>query len=193
MADLTLDPATTALVAIDLQHGIVNLETVPHKAADVVAHAAKIAKALRGKGGFCAFVRVTNAPDGADALKAATDVVPPPAPPRPSYWAELVPELGIKDGIDVIVTKRQWGAFYGTDLELHLRRRGIKTILLLGIATNIGVESTARDAFERGFDQIFVEDACAALSADAHKASIGLFGRIGRVRSTEQVLDALDA
>ena len=192
MADLILDPATTALVAIDLQHGIVNLETVPHPSADVVAKAAKIAKALRSKGGFCVFVRVTNAADGADALKPVTDIVPPPAPPRPSYWAELVPKLGIKDD-DVIVTKRQWGAFYGTDLELHLRRRGIRTIILLGISTNIGVESTARDAFERGFDQIFVEDACSALNADAHKASIGLFGRIGRVRSTEQVLDALDA
>lgn len=192
MADLTLDPATTALVAVDLQHGIVNMDTVPYKSADVVANAARIAKALREKGGFCAFVRVTNAADGADALKPVADVVPPPAPPRPTYWAELVPALGIKDD-DVVITKRQWGAFYGTDLELHLRRRGIRTIILLGIATNIGVESTARDAYERGFDQVVVEDGCAALNADAHKASIGLFGRIARVRSTEQVLDALGA
>lgn len=190
MADLTLDPATTALVAIDLQHGIVNLETVPHAANDVVANAARIAKALRLKGGLCVFVRVTNGADGGDALKPTTDVVPPPAPPRPTYWAELVPGLGLKDQ-DVVVTKRQWGAFYGTDLELHLRRRGIRTVILLGIATNIGVESTARDCYERGFDQIFVEDGCAALNAEAHKSSIGLFGRIGRVRSTEQVLDAL--
>lgn len=192
MADLTIDPATTALVAIDLQHGIVNLATAPYKSADVVANTARIAKALRLKGGLCAFVRVTNSADGGDALKPVADVTPPPAPPRPSYWAELVPPLGIKDD-DLIVTKRQWGAFYGTDLDLHLRRRGIRTIILVGISTNIGVESTARDAYERGFDQIFVEDACAALNADAHKTSIGLFGRIGRVRSTEQVLDALDA
>lgn len=192
MADLSLDPYTTALIAIDLQHGIVGLDTVPHKAPQIVTNAARIAKALRAKGGFCAFVRVTNAADGADALRPTTDIVPPPAPPRPSYWAELVPELGIKDQ-DVVITKRQWGAFYGTDLDLHLRRRGIRTIILLGIATNIGVESTARDGYERGFDQVFVEDGCAALQAEAHKTSMQLFGRMGRVRSTEQVLGALDA
>ena len=190
MADLTLDPATTALVAIDLQHGIVNLETVPHKSADVVDNTAKIANALRLKGGVAIFVRVTNSEDGSDALKPTTDIVPPVAPPRPTYWAELVPKLGVKQ-TDIVVTKRQWGAFYGTDLEMHLRRRGIKTIILTGISTNIGVESTARDAYERGFDQVFVEDATAALNVDAHKGSFGLFGRIGRVRSTEQVLDAI--
>jgi nicotinamidase-related amidase len=190
MTDLSLDPATCALVAIDLQQGIVNLETAPYKSADVVSNVAKIAKAMRVSGGIAVFVRVTNAADGADALKPVTDVMPAPAPPRPPYWAELVPQLSIKE-TDIVVTKRQWGAFYGTDLELHLRRRSIRTIVLCGISTNIGVESTARDAYERGFDQVFVEDACAALNAEAHKASIGLFGRIGRVRSTEQVLNAL--
>jgi nicotinamidase-related amidase len=74
---------------------------------------------------------------------------------------------------------------------MHLRRRGIRTIVLTGISTNIGVESTARDAFERGFEQVFVEDATAALKADAHRNSFAMFGRIGRVRSTEQVLEAL--
>jgi nicotinamidase-related amidase len=190
MTDLSLDPATCALVAVDLQHGIVSLETAPYKSADVVANVAKIAKAMRVSGGIAVFVRVTNASDGGDALKPVADVTPAPAPPRPAYWAELVPQLGIKE-TDIVVTKRQWGAFYGTDLELHLRRRCIRTIVLCGISTNIGVESTARDAYERGFDQVFVEDACAALNAEAHKASIGLFGRIGRVRSTEQVLNAL--
>ena len=167
-----------------------NLDAVPHKSADVVDNTAKIAKALRDKGGTVVFVRVTNSEDGRDALKAAADVMPPVAPPRPSYWSELVPKLGVKDG-DIVVTKRQWGAFYGTDLEMHLRRRGIRTIVLTGISTNIGVESTGRDAYERGFEQVFVEDATAALNADAHKHSFGLFGRIGRVRSTEQVLDAI--
>ena len=190
MADIGFDPETTALVAIDLQHGIVALDTAPHKSAEVVERTARIAKALRHRGGLAIFVRVANAEDGCDALKPATDVVPPVLPPRPSYWSELVPKLGVKDG-DVIVTKRQWGAFYGTDLDLHLRRRGIRTIILTGIATNIGVESTARDAYERGYDQIVVEDACAAPDPAAHQASIALFGRIARVRSTDQLLEAL--
>ena len=85
--------------------------------------------------------------------------------PRPADWAEIVPELGPEPG-DLVITKRQWGAFYGTELDLQLRRRGIDTILLTGIATNIGVESTARDAYERGYRQVFVEDAMAAMGPD---------------------------
>ena len=93
---------------------------------------------------------------------------------------------------DVVITKRQWGAFYGTDLDLQLRRRGIDTMILCGISTTIGVESTARDAFERGYQQIFVEDAMAAHAAEDHRHTVeSVFPRMGRVRSTEQVLAAL--
>ena len=93
---------------------------------------------------------------------------------------------------DIIITKRQWGAFYGTELDLQLRRRGVDTIILCGISTNVGVESTARDAFERGYQQIFVEDAMAAREAEDHRHTANtLFPRIGRIRSTEDVLAAL--
>ena len=93
---------------------------------------------------------------------------------------------------DIEVTKRQWGAFYGTDLELQLRRRGIDTIILCGISTNIGVESTARNAWELGFNLVIAEDACSAASADQHQGSMThIFPRIGRVRSTDEILSAL--
>jgi nicotinamidase-related amidase len=136
-------------------------------------------------------VRVSTSPDGRDALTPPADMPAPSNVGRPPNWGQLVPELGVQEG-DLIITKRQWGAFYGTDLELHLRRRGIRTVILTGIATHIGVESTARDAYERGFEQIFVEDATASPNEEAHKASFSLiFPRIGRVRSTEQVLGEL--
>ena len=90
------------------------------------------------------------------------------------------------------MTKHQWGAFYGTDLDLQLRRRGIATILLCGIATCIGVESTARDAYERGYRQVLVEDAMASFTAAGHQHTVTqIFPRIGRVRSTCEVLAAL--
>jgi nicotinamidase-related amidase len=112
--------------------------------------------------------------------------------PRPPDWAEIVPELGPEPG-DLVITKRQWGAFYGTELDLQLRRRGIDTILLAGISTNVGVESTARDAYERGYAQVFVEDAMAARNPDEHAHTVRtVFARIGRVRSTAQVLAALE-
>jgi nicotinamidase-related amidase len=191
MSKSEFDPMTTALVAIDLQHGVVALKTAPHEAADVVSRTKRIADAIRTRGGTVFWVRVATSPDGRDALSPIVDAAAPPATQRAQNWSQLVPELGAQEG-DVIITKRQWGAFYGTDLELHLRRRGIRTVILTGIATHIGVESTARDAYERGFDQIFVEDATASPSEDAHRATFKfIFPRIGRIRSTEQVLGEL--
>ncbi|MGA2664710.1 MAG: isochorismatase family protein, partial [Nitrososphaerales archaeon] len=93
---------------------------------------------------------------------------------------------------DIVIGKKQWGAFYGTELDLQLRRRKIDTIVLCGIATNVGVESTARFAYEYGYQQVFASDAMAAMSAEAHAGALKYtFARIGRVRTTAQVLDAL--
>ena len=83
-------------------------------------------------------------------------------------WSDFVPELNIQKD-DFLITKHQWGAFYGTELDLQLRRRGINTIILCGISTNFGVESTARSAYELGYNQIFVEDAMSARSKEEHE------------------------
>jgi nicotinamidase-related amidase len=191
MSELTIDPKTTALVAIDLQYGIIGLPVVPNAAKDVVSHTADIAAQLRAKGGLAVFVRVANYADNGDALAPDTDTPARPAAAKPANWSELVSELGVTDG-DIIITKRQWGAFYGTDLDLQLRRRGIKTIILTGIATNIGVESTARAAFEHGYHQILVSDAMAALNEDGHRVPVAtIFPRLGRVRLASDVLAAL--
>ncbi len=192
--DLELTPARTALVVIDLQQGTVAMPTAPHPASDVVTRAAAIADALREAGGTVVLVRVTPSTDGRDALRPRTDMPAPWHPgPRPPDWAEIVPELGPEPG-DLVITKRQWGAFYGTELDLQLRRRGVDTILLTGISTNVGVESTARDAYERGYEQVFVEDAMTARSPEDHAHTLRtVFARIGRVRSTAEVLAALGA
>jgi nicotinamidase-related amidase len=188
--DLHLDPKHLALVVIDLQKGIVGVPAAPHSSPSVVANAVRLADACRSRGAYVVLVHVGPSSDGKDALHPATDPQPARPPPSPG-WDEIVPELGPKPG-DHVVRKRQWGAFYGTDLELQLRRRSIDTIVLCGISTNFGVESTARDAYERGFNQIFVEDACSARAADDHAFPIRvIFPRIGRVRSTEDVLKAL--
>jgi nicotinamidase-related amidase len=192
MERLEIAAATTALVVIDLQKGIVGRAVEPHSAQAVVANAARLADALRAGGGFVVLVRVAYAPDFRDALRADCDE---PAWTRggapPADFSQLVPELGPHPG-DHLVTKHQWGAFYGTDLDLQLRRRGITTILLCGIATCIGVESTARDAYERGYQQIFVEDAMASLTAAGHQHTVTqIFPRMGRVRRTAEVLAGL--
>jgi nicotinamidase-related amidase len=188
----SIDPKTTALVLIDLQRGIMARDTKPYTAAQVVEQAARLAKRFREAGSLVALVHVKFASDFSDRLDPAADS-PAPATPVPPEWSEIVPELG-SDPQDVIIRKRNWGAFYGTALDLELRRRNIRTIVLGGIATNMGVESTARDAYERGYEQVFVEDACASFSEEMHAFPFkNIFPRMGRVRSTDEVWRALDA
>jgi len=190
--ELKLEPSRTALVLIDLQRGIVSMPAEPRSPAEVVGHAAQLVKAIRAAGGTVVLVHVTRSPDGKDGLKPITDT--------PAYtggraiapgWSEIVPELE-PEIADVVIAKHQWGAFYGTELDLQLRRRGVDTIVLGGISTNVGVETTARDAYERGYQQVFVEDSMSAREAGEHRHTVEtLFPRIGRVRSTEEVLAAL--
>lgn len=185
MNPLNIDFQKTALVIIDLQKGIVSRPGCQ----EVVEKAARLVKLFRQKGGFISFVKVDFL-DGKDVLKPATDL-PVQAMQRPADWAELDPQLEVTAN-DHIVTKRQWGAFFGTDLDLQLRRRGIDTIVLCGIATNIGVESTAREAFQLGYHQILITDAMAAMSMEEHEASCKyIFPRIGKVRSTEQFVSEI--
>ncbi len=187
-----IDKSNTALVVIDLQKGIVGRQTAPHPADVVVRNAAALAAAFRQNGLPVFLVRVRPSPDGKDALRPLADAAMPAQTPPPD-WADLVPELGPKPG-DFVITKHQWGAFYGTELDLEFRRRGIATMVLCGISTNFGVESTARFAYEYGYQQIFAEDAMAAMSAEEHGLTVTkIFPRIGRVRKTQEILAGLSA
>ncbi len=187
---LALNPASTALVVIDLQEGILPFAGGPHSAQDVVARSAKLADKCRANGSPVVLVRVGWSEDFAEALKQPVDAQLP-AQALPDNWWTYPATLG-KQESDLEVTKRQWGAFYGTDLELQLRRRGIDTIVLCGISTNIGVESTARNAWELGFALVIAENACSAASREQHEGSMtNIFPRIARVRSTEEIIAAL--
>ena len=190
--DNSIDKKTTALVVIDLQKGIAAMPAQPHETATVVGNAAKLAQAFRKNNMPVFLVRVATSPDGKDRLDPIIDGDNPWAKMKmPAEWSEIVPELGPEEN-DIVITKKQWGAFYGTELDLQLRRRKIDTIVLCGISTNIGVESTARFAFEYGYQQIFVEDAMSARSAAEHENTVQtIFPRMGRVRTAQDVLDAL--
>ncbi|VXC01067.1 Uncharacterized isochorismatase family protein YwoC [Burkholderia sp. 8Y] len=189
-SELRLDARHTALVLIDLQSGIAAMPVQPRSAASVLANARLLADRFRAMDALVVLVKVAF-PGGPGALRPVTDAGRAQPSTEPAGWSELCPELGAQAS-DLVIVKRQWGAFYGTELDLQLRRRGIETIVLGGIATHIGVESTARDAFERGYQQIFVEDAMSDLHAETHAITCRtIFPRIGRIRSTEQVLAAL--
>jgi nicotinamidase-related amidase len=187
-----LDPSRTALVLIDLQRGIIAFPAEPRATAEVIANAVRLADVFRAAGAAVVLVHVAIGPDGGDRLRAQVDA-PQPMRQLPTDFAEIVAELGPKEG-DIVVTKRQWGAFYGTDLDLQLRRRGIITVVLGGIATNYGVESTARDGYERGYQLVLVEDAMSARSASDHAFAFDrIFPRIGRICRTADVIAALGA
>lgn len=191
MEALSLNPATTALLLIDLQYGIVGMTVAPTPSSEVVSRCAQLARVFRAAQAPVVLVNVGNLADGRDALQPLADAMPPAGATRPANFATLVEELDAQDS-DIRITKRQWGAFYGTELDLQLRRRGIRTLVLAGISTNVGVESTARDAFERGYEQVFVADAMASPSAEAHANTLKFtFPRIGRTRTVQDVLAAL--
>jgi nicotinamidase-related amidase len=185
---LELPAQSTALVVIDLQKGIVGRPMVPHSGPEVVKTCADLAQRFREAGAPVVWVRVAWAKDFGDAPKAPVDA-PFQAPPGgfPPDWLEMTE--GLAEDSDLHVIKRHWGAFHGTDLDLQLRRRGITTIVLAGIATNFGVESTARAAWELSYAVVTVEDAMASTSVELHDFSIAhILPRLSRVRKAAEIV-----
>lgn len=178
----------TALVLIDFQQGIVTSPVV-HPAQEVITNAVKLVVAFRQAGQLVVAVNVSFAADGADALKTRVEAAS--SAQRPAGWDVLVSELQLEPG-DIRITKRNWSAFYGTELDLQLRRRGITGIVLAGIATSIGVEGTARSAHERGYNLSFATDAMTdtRLAAHEHSCSV-IFPRIGETGTTAEIIHTL--
>ncbi len=188
----SLDPRKTALVLIDLQKGTLALPLAPHAAAQIIETSAALGRRFADTGGTILPVRVAFAGDQADRPPQAVDT-PMQLPPGglPPDWSELPPEIASLPAASVI-TKRQWGAFHGTELDLQLRRRGITTIVLGGIATNFGVESTAREAWQHNYAVVVAEDACTSLGEDLHRFSIEkVLPRVARVRKAAEIMAAL--
>ncbi|MFF4037391.1 isochorismatase family protein [Streptomyces sp. NPDC001816] len=164
-----LDPQRTALVLVDLMDRIVALPLEPRKGTEVLATAEELAAAFRAAGALVVLIRVE----------------------RPAV-AEQPPGSGLAAGLardgDLEIVKRTIGGFQGTGLDERLRERGIRTLLFGGIATNLGVESTARAAADLGYDLVFVEDAMAAFTAAEHEASVRLdFPRLGTVTRAREL------
>ncbi len=184
---LTLDPRSTALVLIDLQKGILGRNLAPRSAEAVVANAIALAERFRAAAALVVLVNVVFAADYADAPRSLVDE-PMPLPPGglPAGFADFIDNLAQPS--DLRVTKRQWGAFHGTELDLQLRRRGIRTIVLGGVATNFGVEGTAREAWQHGYDVVVAEDATAATGADLHAMAIThILPRLARIRPAAEI------
>jgi nicotinamidase-related amidase len=180
---LTTFDANTALVIIDLQKGIVALAAA-QEVGDVVTRASALASSFRRLGLPVVLVNVAGrAPGRTEQMRNLGDL--------PADWAELVPELN-RQPTDIIVTKQTWGAFVATGLEEQLKAKAITQVVIAGIATSIGVESTARQAYEAGFNVTLAIDAMMDLNADSHTSSVTrIFPKLGETGTTQEIIDLL--
>jgi nicotinamidase-related amidase len=172
-----------ALVVIDLQKGIVGLPTV-HPTGEIIGRVARLARAFRERGLPVVLVNVSAPPPGRTDVGRHNFSFPPD-------WTELVPELE-RHPDDHLVTKQRWGAFLGTTLDDYLRGRGVTQVVVTGVATSAGVESTARSAYDLGYNVTLVTDAMTDRDADAHRHSVEkIFPRLGETATTGDVLKLL--
>ena len=181
-----LDPVT-ALLVVDLQKGVVGLPVQPSPDA-VVANAVRLIDAFRAKGLPIVLINAAGGAPGRTEFSGAMAAFA-----RPEGWDELVPELGAQAD-DILVTKRTWGAFTGTDLDAQLHSHDVTQVVVVGIATSAGVESTARQAHEHGYHVTLATDAMADRDPEVHANSIGkIFPRIGETGTTDEILALLGA
>ncbi len=182
MALTTLD-SNTALIIVDLQKGIVSLPFL-HAIGDVVQHARRLAEAFRERGLPVALVNVAGGAPGRTEQ-------PPQTGARPDGWTDLIPELDQQPS-DIVVTKRTWGAFASTDLEAQLRARGVTQVVIAGVATGTGVEATARQAYEQGFNVTLAIDAMTDRRSESYDYSLPhVFPRLGETGMSQEIIDLL--
>ena len=191
MPAITIDQRP-ALVLIDLQKGILALPTLLGQ-DDLKNRARRLAAAFRATALAVVRVKVAFSADGGDLPPRRAPVpVPGPESAPPAAYSEFPDDFPPHPG-DIILVKRHWGAFTGTELDLQLRRRGVTQIVLAGISTSIGVESTARSAWENSYNLIFAEDAITDVDAASHThAFTKIFPHLGEIATTQQIIDTLD-
>lgn len=182
MSITVLDP-NTALVVIDLQKGLAGLPTA-HPFESVVERASRLAAGFRRRNLPVILVNVAGRAPGRSERQLSTRDMP-------SDWTDLLPQLN-RQPQDHLVTKRSWGAFTQTDLESYLKTAGVTQIVLAGVSTSIGVETTARFAYELGFNVALAVDAMTDLNAEAHENSVTrIFPRLGETGTTEEIVGLL--
>jgi nicotinamidase-related amidase len=184
MTKIAIDPKSTALVLIDIQKGVAGMPLAPFTGEQVIASARALSDHFRRLGAPVVLVNVAF-PSAQD--KPEVDFAMPMPDTMPPGWDELGDGLG-QPG-DIRVTKRGWSAFASTDLDQKLKAKGIRTLVLGGIATNFGVESTAREAVGLNYSVIFASNVMTTFSAQHQDFALrNIFPMIGRVRSGEEIM-----
>jgi nicotinamidase-related amidase len=185
MALTTLDP-NTALIVVDLQKGLAGAAFI-HPLGEVVDRTCALIAAFRKRRLPVVLVNVAGRAPG------RTEQPPRQLEQYPDGWTDILPELDPQPS-DILVTKRTWGAFARTDLEDRLKALGITQVVITGVATGTGVEATARQAYEQGFNVTLAIDAMTDARAIAHDYSIAnVFPRLGETGTSREIIDLLAA
>lgn len=185
MTVTTLDNRT-ALIVVDLQKGIVTIP-LAHPVDVVVENSLALLDAFRRNGLPVVLVNVAGSPSG------RTDQSGAAATAYPDGWTELIPELGAQPS-DILITKYARSGFTKTGLEEQLRDLGVTQVVIVGIATASGVESTARHAHEYGFNVTLPVDAMTDRNRETHDHSVStVFPRIAETGTTAEILALLAA
>jgi nicotinamidase-related amidase len=178
----TLDPKT-ALLVVDLQKGLINSSFI-HPIADVIELNRVLLAAFRQRALPIVLLNVAGGAPGRTEQPRRYSTLP-------EGFSDLIPELD-RQSSDIVVTKRTWGAFASTDLEAQLKSKGVTQVVVTGVATGTGVEATARQAYEQGFNVTLVLDAMTDVRPEAHAYSLAhVFPRLGETGSTKNILDLL--
>lgn len=179
----TLDPKT-ALIVVDLQKGIVG-SPFAHPIGPVIDQAVALIEAFRARHLPVVLVNVAGVAPG------RTEQGPRHVGTFSADFTDFIPELG-QQPEDIVVTKRTWGAFVNTDLEERLKALDVTQVVVIGVATGTGVEATARQAYEHGFNVTLAVDAMADTRAGAHDYSIqNVFPRLGETGTAEDIINLL--
>ncbi len=178
-----IDPKT-ALIIIDMQKGIISLPTV-HPIKEIISNNSKLAEVFRKHRLPVVLVNVTGgAPGRIENVRSGVS--------QSSDWANLISELNEQPN-DIKITKKRWGAFYGTSLDKQLKELGITQVVITGVATSMGVESTARNAHEYGYNVTLVTDAMTDMSIEAHENSVQrIFPKLGETGTTKEIITILN-
>lgn len=183
----------SAVVIIDVQEFQVDRSLAPHSVEQVISNSNRLIEAGRSADALVVYVQSSRLESGGDALRVVADNRPGTHGAEEPGWDRLAQGLfSPRADREPVTIKRGWDAFYGSSLELQLRRHGVNQIVLTGISTNFGVEGTARSAVDRGFAVTFAEDAMTSASAELHNFAVSnIFPRIGRTCSTTDAVALL--
>lgn len=171
----------TALVVVDLQTGTLANPTV-HPAGEILSRATLLVEAFRAAGRPVVLASVTGTPAGRTAYGAG-------ARAYPAEFSALAIEA---EPGDVVVQRSTWDAFAGTNLHAGLGALGVTQLVIVGVATSFGVESTARRAYDLGYSVAIVTDAITDLQKASHDNSVArVFPALGELATTPEVLALL--